>query len=215
MTVRDFGARLSACWGVTNALDLMTMSIGFSSTVSKALTATNAFWLLAGGTCSLTAACVMSASGTPCKWEGSGATDGLGVGNCEASSTATDVRVFLGGAALFRFLGEGLLVGDTGSGSVVDASASNICEGSTLSPVFSLRVRVEVWIVDETSVVFLLVWRLGLCCGAGVKSSSSSPPLLGSRELVPSESSSITLRRVGARRDGLFGDTADISFLQT
>lgn len=84
-----------------------------------------------------------------------------------------EARPVLGGAALFRFLGDALFVGDTGWGATEDSFGSNICEGSTLSPVRGLRVRVTVRGVDGTSVALLLVWRLGLRCGAGVK---SSPP---------------------------------------
>ena len=105
-------------------------------------------------------ALVMSASGVQCNWEGSGDAEGLGVGICGAS-TETDVRVFFGGAALLRFLGEAFLVGDIGSGRI-DSSGSNICEGSMLSPVRAFRVRAAVRGVGGTSVVFRRGWRLGL-----------------------------------------------------
>lgn len=73
-----------------------------------------------------------------------------------------EARILLGGAALFRFLGDAFFVGDTGSGGIVDSAGSKICGGSTLSPVRVLRDRIAVRGVDGTSVVFLRVWRLGL-----------------------------------------------------
>ncbi len=65
------------------------------------------------------------------------------------------IRPFLGGAALFRFLGDAFFVGDTGSGAMVDCCGLKICDGSTHSPVCILRDRVAVRGVEGTSAVFL------------------------------------------------------------
>lgn len=67
----------------------------------------------------------------------------------------TEARIFLGGAALFRFLGEAFFVGDIGSGGILDFSGLKTCDGSTFSPVRVLRDRVAVSGVDDAFGAFL------------------------------------------------------------
>lgn len=71
--------------------------------------------IVAGG-CPLIAVLVMSANGVPCNCDGSGLVEALGVGSGGSNSSATDDFPLLVGAALFRFRGDGFLVGETGSG---------------------------------------------------------------------------------------------------
>lgn len=121
------------------------------------------------------------------------------------------MRPFLGGAALFRFLGDAFFVGDIGSGGIVDSSGSKICVGSTFSAVLVLRDLAAVRGVGGASVVFLRVWRLGLRCGAGVKSSPSSSRSLISCAFSSSESSTTKFLRATARREGLVGEIVAIA----
>ena len=118
----------------------------------------------------------------------------------------------LGGAALLRFLGDDLFVGESGSGGkfVIE---SYVSVGSTFSTVLARRVRAGLRGVGGTSVVFLRVWRRGLRCGAaGVKSSSSSSSLTLLGKFSSSDSSTNTFFRVAARLDGRAAGADDISF---
>lgn len=119
----------------------------------------------------------------------------------------TETRLFFEGAVLLRFLGDGRLVGESGRGGIV-SSGSNICEGSMLSPVFVLRLRVAVRGVGGAVVVCRRLARLGLRVGAGVNSSSSSSSstCCEARVSSSSDSSTTTFRLVAALRDGRVGD---------
>ncbi len=176
MTMRAFGPA-SSTTGAAVDLDFKTISIGFSKTVSIALTGfTMEDWLLDVPGRSLMVF-VMSASGTSFGIEGSGDADGFGVGNGGGSSgVVDDLEAFTG--ALLRFRGEAFLVGDSGPGVIV-CSGSNISEGSMFSfaTIFFGRPLPRTGKLSATVfVVFLLDAGafLGLFLGAGVKSSSLS-----------------------------------------
>ena len=210
MTVLALGPVFSGVLGKAKALDLTTMSIGFSSNVSIAFTGKKSFCVLAGVACSLMVASVISASGVPCSWDASGVAEGFGVGK-ERRSVGAETSLFLVGAALFRFLGGALFDGDTGCGGI-------LCSGSKtksvpISSVFRVtRLRAAVRGVGGTSVVFRRVWRFGLRCGAGVKPSSESSSSAGwSLSTSSSESSTMIFFRVAALREGRLGDIVAIA----
>lgn len=163
MTVLVRGVVVSSLGGTARARDLMTMSMGFSITVSIGLTGTEAFCMPIGaGACSLMAAFVMSASGVPCSCDGSGLAVGLGVGNGGGNSSATEARPFLVGAALLRFRGDNFLVGETGSGATLSLGSKRWV-GSISSVFLALRPRAFARGVAGSSVVVLRrVVRLGL-----------------------------------------------------
>ena len=115
----------------------------------------------------------MSASGVPWSCEGSGVTDGFGVGSGAGRSGVTEARVRLGAGTLFLLRGEAFFVGETGSGGILSAG-SNISDGSIVSPVFVLLLLAALVGVGGAPVVFRLVCRRGVRAGAGVKSSSLS-----------------------------------------
>ena len=124
----------------------------------------------------------------------------------------TDVRLFLIGAVLLRFLGDVCLVGESGFGGKL-SSGLKICDGSIQSPVLVLRLRTAVTGVGGTLVVFRRLCRCGLLGGAGVNSSSSSCATF----VVPissSESSTMIFFFMAARRDGRVGDMEAISQLR-
>lgn len=86
------------------------------------------------------------------------------------------------------------------------SSGSKICEGSIPSAVVVRRLRDVRGVGRTSAVVFRLVDRLGLRFGAGVKSSSLSSAAGFCVALTVSSSdssSTMTLRRAAARRDGL------------
>lgn len=157
----------------------------------------------------------MSASGVLCRCDGSGDAEGVGVGKGGGNSGAADERLLREGAALFLFLGEAFFVGETGSGGIVLSSGSKICEGSMPSPVFARRLRAALRGVGGTSaVVFRLDDFLGLRFGAGVKSSPlSSWVFCGTFSCSSSDASTMTLRRVAARREGRVGEIVAIAVL--
>lgn len=153
---------LSSLGGTGRARDLMTMSIGFSMTVSIGLTGTQAFCIpIEAGACPLMVAFVMSAKGVPCSWDGSGLTVPLGVGKGGGRSSAMETRPLRVGAALLRFRGDGFLVGDIGANTTL-SSGSNIWVGSISSVFLALRPRAFTRGVVGSSVVLRRVVRLGL-----------------------------------------------------
>ncbi len=115
----------------------------------------------------------MSASGVPWSCDGSGVTEGFGVGRGGGRSGVTEARVRLGAGTLLLLRGEDFFVGETGSGGIV-SSGSKICDGSMVSPVFVLLLLAALWGVGGAPIVFRLVCRRGLRAGTGVKSSSLS-----------------------------------------
>lgn len=211
MTIRDFGAAGSCAVGIAVARALTTMSIGFSSTVFRASTFTTSFCGSGIEVCSLIALSVISASGVPGMFEGSGDAEGFGVGNGGESSGrsgATETRLFLAGRTLFLFTGERGFDGDTGSGATPSGLKS--CDGSTESPVLVLRVRVAVRGVGGSSVVLRRGALRALFCGAGVNS-SSLPSFCGAWFSSSSDESMIgAFRREAAARVDFRGDTVDI-----
>ena len=132
------------------------------------------------------------------------------MGNCGASVN-TELLPLLVGTVLFRLRGEAFLDGDSGIGVVV-WSGSKICEGSILSPVRVRRVRAAVLGVAGTPVVVLRDARLGLFCGAGVKSSSVSSSLVipDVSALSSSELSTTTFFLVAALLEGRVGEIVAI-----
>lgn len=153
----------------------------------------------------------MSARGVPWSWEGSGDTEGPGVGRGGGSSGMTDSRP-LACAALLRFRGEGFLVGDEGSCETL-VSGSNSCEGSMLSRAAALPRVLRRGVEGSVFVVVRRDCRRGLVLGAGVKSSSLSGSTFGVSSTSPassSEDSTTTFRRDAARRVGLVGDIVAI-----
>ena len=155
MTVRAFGPVGSSIWGTVIALDLTTISIGFSRTVSIGLTFTNSCSFSDVTVCSLIVALVISDNGVAWSCEGSGVWDDFGVGKGGGGSADTERRLFLGAAVLLRFRGE-VLIEERGTGGML-SSGSKICDGSMLSPVRFLRFLAAVRGVGGTSAVFLLV----------------------------------------------------------
>ena len=148
---------------------------------------------------------VISARGVFCRCEYSGLVVALGVGNGGGSSSAMDARPFLIGAALLRFRGDGFFVGDIGSGATL-SSGSNICVGSRTSVFRFRRPRPFAFGVAGSSVVLRRVVRLGLLCGAGVKSSASSS-WTGASTMISSSGSSTTIfLRAAALLEGREGD---------
>src|SRR5436190_857711 len=130
MTRRAFGPEGSCIVGIAVERDFTTISIGFSRFSAGILM--DAVWLVAVGGRSLRAAVVISAKGVPGTSDGSGLTEGSGVGRGGASSGTTELRPFFAvGATLFLLRGDGFLVGDSGSGN--PGSGLNISEGSMLS----------------------------------------------------------------------------------
>ena len=79
ITVLAFGPKASGIVGIGNALDLITISIGFSN--SMGLTGRLSFWSSVEGACWLIVALVMSAKGVPRDCDASGITDGFGLGD--------------------------------------------------------------------------------------------------------------------------------------
>lgn len=79
ITVLAFGPTASGIVGIVKALDLMTMSIGFSN--SMGLTGSVSFWSSKKVTCWLIVAFVISAKGVPRDCGASGVTDGFGLGD--------------------------------------------------------------------------------------------------------------------------------------
>lgn len=122
MTVRDLGVAGSCDKGIPAARFRTTISIGLSRTVSRGSTFVTVGGGSGMGVRSLTACCVMSASGVLGILGGSGEAEGFGVGSCDSSSsgnsTATDTRDFLLVFVLLRFAGERAFVGDVGSWTV-------------------------------------------------------------------------------------------------
>lgn len=107
--------------------------------------------------------------------------EGAGVGNGGGNSGAIDTRLVREGAVLCRLRGDARFAGDEGTSGVAVSSGSNICDGSTSSPVFVLRVLEDLAVPAVTSAIVLrrlppaaAVDFLGLFLGAGVNSSSSS-----------------------------------------
>ena len=94
----------------------------------------------------------MSAKGVPGICDGSGVTEGLAVGKGGGGSIDPETRPLLGAATLLRFLGDAFLVGEAGSGGKL-GSASNICDGSTVSLFRVFRLRVAVRNVEGASAV--------------------------------------------------------------
>jgi hypothetical protein len=121
---------------------------------------------------------VMSASGVPWNWEGSGDAEASGVGNEGGSSGVAEARAARTGA-LFRFLGEAFLDGDSGSG-MADCSGSNISDGSIFSFARLFFPRPVRGVFAMEFVVLRFDWGAfrGLRLGAGVKSSSLSTSIL-------------------------------------
>lgn len=207
MTIRALGP-VSSATGIAIDLDLSTISIGFSKTVSSGRMGIANVWLSAVRGRSLSVS-VMSASGVACNSEGSGDCDGCGVGNGGGSSGVLEERPPRTGA-LFRFRGDALLEGDSGSGCAV-SSGSRISEGSMFSfaTVFLARPPVR-GVLATAFVVFRLdagAFR-GLRLGAGVKSSPLSSSILGSIISSSSSESTTAFRLVAAARlEGLTGDS--------
>lgn len=85
ITVLAFGPTASGIVGIGKALDLMTMSIGFSN--SMGLTGSASFWSSVKGTCWLIVVFVISANGVPRDCGASGITDGFGLGDGSVEST--------------------------------------------------------------------------------------------------------------------------------
>lgn len=208
MTIRAFGP-VSSTTGAAIERDLSTISIGFSKTVSNALMGlTTEDWLSAVRGRSLRVS-VISARGVVCNSEGSGDCDGFGVGIGGGNSGVLELRVPRTGA-LFLFRGEAFLVGESGAGVIIVASASNISEGSTFSLPPPLLGRPEVLgVLAMTFVVFRLVAGAfrGDFLGAGVKSSSLSSSLILDCASSSSSSSDSTTNflRDAALREGLAG----------
>lgn len=127
-----------------------------------------------------------------------------GTGGSDSSSLGAAAQDFRGAGALLRFRGEALLVGEAGWGGIL-SFGSKISEGSMFSSVFLVFL-----FVGEDSVVFRRLWRRGLACGAGVKSSSSSSGLMAAVSSSESSSTTTFLRVAAARLEGLVGEIADI-----
>ena len=203
--MRDLGPVCSSTTGAACARALITMSIGFSTTLSID-SETCSFWLRLGIAVRLSALEVISANGVVLRLlRGSGESGGSrdGIGGIDGTA---DERRLLAGAVLFRFRGDAFLVGEAGSLGVMLSSGSNIWEGSMPSPVFVLLPRV-VFLGDSSTfaVVCRLVDLRGLArLGAGVNSSSLSSLM---RLSSSSDSSSTTTGLRVARRDGLTGDS--------
>lgn len=85
ITVLAFGPTVSGTVGIGKALDLITMSIGFSN--SMGLTGRVPFWSSVEGACWLIVAFVISAKGVPRTCDASGITDGFGLGDGGVEST--------------------------------------------------------------------------------------------------------------------------------
>ena len=85
ITVLAFGRTASGIVGIGRALDLMTMSIGFSN--SMGLTGSVSFWSSVKVTCWLIVAFVISSKGVPRDCGASGITDGFGLGDGGVEST--------------------------------------------------------------------------------------------------------------------------------
>lgn len=85
ITVLAFGPTASGIVGIGKALDLRTMSIGFSN--SMGLTGRVSFWFSVKGACWLIVAFVISAKGVPRDCIASGSTDGFGLGDGGVEST--------------------------------------------------------------------------------------------------------------------------------
>ena len=200
--------------GIAVDLDLSKISIGFSRMASIGfINLTCDVWLSAVRSLSLSVS-VISARGVTCSCDGSGDIEGCGVGNGGARSGIAELReAFVG--ALFRFRGEALFVGDSGSGWTF-CSGSKSSVGSMFSLfIFFLDLAVVLGVLAMELVVFRLdcVCFRGLLWEAGAKSSplSSSAFMVFCISSSSSEDSNITLRRVAARLEGLVGDSVDIS----
>lgn len=85
ITVLAFGPTASGIVGIGKALDLMTMSIGFSN--SMGLTGSSSCWSSVKGTCWLIVLFVISANGVPRDCGASDITDGFGLGDGGVEST--------------------------------------------------------------------------------------------------------------------------------
>lgn len=85
ITVLAFGPTASCTVGIGRALDLMTMSIGFSN--SMGLAGRVSFGSSVEGACWLIVAFVMSAKGVLRDCDASGITDGFGLGDGGVVST--------------------------------------------------------------------------------------------------------------------------------
>lgn len=115
MTILDFGLVDSGTVGMASALDLMTISIGFSKAGSIGLVATSSLGASTCGVRSLMAASVISVSGVLFNCVVSGEIDGLGVGSDGGGSNATEILAFFAASALLRFVGDVFFVGEIGS----------------------------------------------------------------------------------------------------
>ena len=169
--------------------------------------------------CSLILWFVISPSGMPCRLEGSGDAEGLGVGN-EGVNSGVASLMDLRGATLLRFRGEAFLVGDSGSTTVAtdatdatDSSGSRILLASAATLFLARLARgAEAVAVD----VFLLpvVDLRGLFAGTGVNSSSLSSLIAGASAISSSSSESMMAARwlAAARLDGRVDMVLCLSF---
>lgn len=215
--------------GSTFFTSLLTPAFGvcaFSVSVTSVKSSSGGVTLLSAslGVASLIAVSVMSVNGVPCRDAGSGEAEGSGVSNecCSSGgSGAIETRPALlfrdaRTVAILRLLGGDFLVGDSGSSATLSGGLKicdgSITDGSTDSPVFvrllpAARLR---GVVAVAPVVFRLGDERVLRAGAGVDSASSSSScwrlamLFSMSELL--SSSTITLRRAAARRDGRSGE---------
>ena len=214
MTVRALGP-VSSTTGAAIALDLSTISIGFSNMVSIARIGLIADAGSSTGRGLSFRVSVMSASGVEGSTLGSGDCDGAGVGRGGAKSGAVDFRGLRTRAgALLIFLGD-FFVGESGSRIVLCSTGSSISDGSTLSLGTRLLLVVVLVVVATEFVVFLRpagAFR-GLFFGAGVKSSSSSISILVLWSSSSSSESTTTFLRLAPRRDGLTGDSDMVCLL--